>query len=157
MSKDKVNGTTVPTQQDEQAIIAELLENQSPRSDAGTASIEQQAIVDAIAKDSVCVEITTASVLGAVLVAFNQTAKKHNRVEQSPQQWAELAITTGLLAIKRTWEYSAKTRNNAAFVAEMRTIATLFTVPTPDHAKYREKMFARFEAEQACRVKYGVQ
>ncbi len=125
--------------------------------DNSTALAEQEALVEAIAQNDECVSITSGSPIGATLLAFNQTASKHNRKEMSPQEWAELAIATGLLAIKRTWEYSAKTQNNKAFVDEMRTISRLFTVPAPDHVNYQQRMLARFEAEQACRAKYGVQ
>ena len=75
----------------------------------------------------------------------------------SPQEWAEIAIATGLLALKRSWEYTANTRNLKAYAEEMRAIGKLFTVPAPDHAKYLERMTARYEAEQNCRAKYGIQ
>ena len=125
--------------------------------DNSKAMAEQEAIVDAIGENTVCVAITTASPIGAALLTFNQTASKHGRSEKSPQEWAELAIATGLLALKRSWEYTAKTRNSADFVNEMRQIAKLFTVPEPEHPKYLERMQSRFEAEQNCRAKYGIQ
>jgi hypothetical protein len=125
--------------------------------DNSKALAEQEAIVAAIAENDVCVSISSGSPLGATLVAFNQTASKHNRKEMSPQEWAEIAIATGLLALKRSWEYTANTRNQKEFVAEMRTIAKLFTVPAPEHPKYLERMSARYEAEQNCRAKYGIQ
>lgn len=125
--------------------------------DNSTAMAEQESLLVAIAENGVCVEIKAGSPLGATLLAFNQTASKHGRKELSPQEWAELAIATGLLAIKRTWEYSAKTQNNKGFVEEMRSIAKLFTVPAPEHPEYQKRMFARFEAEQHCRAKFGVQ
>ena len=125
--------------------------------DNSKAMAEQDAIVEAIAQNDVCVTITTAQPIGAALLTFNQTASKHNRTEKSPQEWAELAIATGLLALKRSWEYTAKTRNSADFVNEMRQIAKLFTVPAPEHPKYLERMQSRFEAEQNCRAKYGIQ
>ncbi len=125
--------------------------------DNSKAMAEQEAIVEAIGENTICVEITTASPIGAALLTFNQTSSKHGRQEKSPQEWAELAIATGLLALKRSWEYTAKTRNNTAFTEEMRTIAKLFTVPAPDHSKYIDRMTARYEAEQNCRAKYGIQ
>src|SRR5258708_25165149 len=125
--------------------------------DNSKAMAEQDMIIAAIGENTVCVEITSGSPLGATLVAFNQTASKHNRAEQTPQEWAEIAIATGLLALKRSWEYTANTRNMKEFVSEMRTIAKLFTVPAPEHAKYLERMSARHEAEQNCRAKYGIQ
>jgi hypothetical protein len=125
--------------------------------DNSKAMAEQEQVLSAIQENSVCVEITSGSPLGATLVAFNQTAAKHNRKEQTPQEWAEIAIATGLLALKRSWEYTANTRNTKEFANEMRTIAKLFTVPAPEHPKYLERMSARFEAEQNCRAKYGIQ
>lgn len=125
--------------------------------DNSKAMAEQEEIVEAIAQNDACVTITTAQPIGAALLTFNQTASKHNRSEKSPQEWAELAIATGLLALKRSWEYTAKTRNSADFVNEMRQIAKLFTVPAPEHPKYMERMQSRFEAEQNCRAKYGIQ
>lgn len=125
--------------------------------DNSKALAEQESIVSAIQENDVCVEIRSGSPLGATLVAFNQTAVRHNRKEMTPQEWAEIAIATGLLALKRSWEYTANTRNQKEFVAEMRTIAKLFTVPAPEHTKYMERMQARFEAEQNCRAKYGIQ
>ena len=125
--------------------------------DNSKAMAEQEEIVQAIAQNDVCVTITAGSPLGATLVAFNQTASKHSRKEQSPQEWAEIAIATGLLALKRSWEYTANTKNTKAFADEMRTIAKLFTVPAPEHPKYLERMTARYEAEQNCRAKYGIQ
>jgi hypothetical protein len=125
--------------------------------DNSKAMAEQEQIVNAIAENDVCVSITSGSPLGATLVAFNQTASKHNRKEMTPQEWAEIAIATGLLALKRSWEYTAITRNTKAFAEEMRTIAKLFTVPAPEHPKYLERMTARYEAEQNCRAKYGIQ
>lgn len=122
-----------------------------------TALAEQEALVEAIGENSVCVSITTGSPLGASLLAFNAIARKHGQEEHSPQEWVELELANALTARKRAWEYSAKTRSNKDYVAEMVTIAKLFTVPAPDHAKYLERMTARFEAEQACRAKYGVQ
>jgi hypothetical protein len=122
-----------------------------------TALAEQEALVDAIQENDVCVSLTSGSVLGSTLLAFNQTARKHNRKEMSPQEWAEIAIATGLLALKRSWEYTANTKNTKAFADEMKTISKLFTVPTPEHPKYMERMVARFEAEQNCRAKYGIQ
>ena len=125
--------------------------------DNSKALMEQEAIVTAIAENDVCVEIRSGSALGASLVAFNQTASKHNRKEMTPQEWAEIAIATGLLALKRSWEYTANTRNIKSFTDEMRAIAKLFNVPAPEHPKYMERMVARFEAEQNCRAKYGIQ
>ena len=125
--------------------------------DNSKAMAEQEELVTAIGENTVCVSITTAQPIGAALLTFNQTASKHNRSEKSPQEWAELAIATGLLALKRSWEYTAKTRNSADFVNEMRQIAKLFTVPEPEHPKYMERMQSRFEAEQNCRAKYGIQ
>jgi hypothetical protein len=125
--------------------------------DNSKAMAEQEELVTAIGENTVCVSITTAQPIGAALLTFNQTACKHNRSEKSPQEWAELAIATGLLALKRSWEYTAKTRNSSAFVDEMRQIAKLFTVPAPEHSKYMERMQSRFEAEQNCRAKYGIQ
>lgn len=151
------NNGNVAVAQDDKAIIAEIVSGQGTVSDASTAMSDQELIVNAISEDSVCVELKTGSPLGATLVAFNQTAKKHGRKEMSPQEWAEIAIATGLLALKRSWEYTAVTRNTKAFVDEMKTIAKLFTVPTPEHPKYLERMSARFEAEQNCRAKYGIQ
>lgn len=171
MANDKqANGQAKPSQ-DDKAIIATIVANQSPTSDNSTALAEQQALLDAVKENANCVEITTGSLVGSTLVAFNETAKLHNRKEMSPQEWAELAIATGLLAIKRTWEYSAKTRNNSAYVEEMKVIAKLFTVPEPPIISmtstpethqglfdiYIKRMTARFEAEQNCRAKYGVQ
>jgi len=125
--------------------------------DNSKAMLEQEQIVASIAENNVVVEITSGSPLGATLVAFNQVAEKHNRKAMSPQEWAEIAIATGLLALKRSWEYTANTRNVKAFTDEMRTIAKLFTVPGSEHPKFLERMTARFEAEQACRAKYGIQ
>lgn len=125
--------------------------------DNSNALVEQAELVEAIGADTLIVEIRSSSPLGATLLAFNQTARKHGRKELGSQEWAELAVATGLLAIKRTWEYSAKTQNNKGFVEEMRVIAKLFTVPAPDHTEYGKRMFARFEAEQACRAKFGIQ
>lgn len=125
--------------------------------DNSKALAEQDEIVAAISENSTIVEITSGSPLGATLVAFNQTASKHGRKELTPQEWAEIAIATGLLALKRSWEYTANTRNTKDFVNEMRTIAKLFTVPAPEHPKYLERMSARYEAEQNCRAKYGIQ
>jgi hypothetical protein len=125
--------------------------------DNSKALAEQEQIVASIQENDVCVKIRSGSSIGATLVAFNQTASKHNRKEMNPQEWAELAIATGLLALKRSWEYTAKTRNSQAFVEEMRTIAKLFNVPSPEHPKYLERMSARYEAEQNCRAKYGIQ
>ncbi len=125
--------------------------------DNSKALAEQESIVSAIQENEVCVEIRSGSPIGATLVAFNQTASKYNRKEMTPQEWAEIAIATGLLALKRSWEYTANTKNVKAFTDEMRTIAKLFNVPTSDHPKYIERMTARFEAEQNCRVKYGIQ
>ena len=125
--------------------------------DNSKAMAEQESIVAAIQENDVCVEIRSGSPLGATLVAFNQTATKHNRKEMTPQEWAEIAIATGLLALKRSWEYTANTRNTKDFINEMRTIAKLFSVPAPEHPKYLERMSARYEAEQNCRAKYGIQ
>lgn len=125
--------------------------------DNSKAMVEQEELLQAISDDTVLVEVRSSSALGASLLTFNQTAAKHGRKELAPQEWAELAIATGLLAIKRTWEYSATTRNNKAYVQEMKDIARLFTVPDSTHAKYLERMTARFEAEQNCRAKFGVQ
>lgn len=125
--------------------------------DNSKALAEQEAIVDAIAENSECVSITTATPLGAMLVAFNQTAKQYGRKEMSPQEWAEYAIPAGLIALKRSWKYTSDTRNLKEYANEMRAIGKLFTVPAPDHAKYQERMIARFEAEQNCRAKYGIQ
>jgi hypothetical protein len=125
--------------------------------DNSKALVEQEELLAAIGEDSVIAEVRSGSPLGATLLAFNQIARMHGRQEASPQEWSELAIKTGLLAIKRTWEYSATTRNNKAYVEEMKAIAKLFTVPEPEHPKYLERMSARYEAEQNCRAKYGVQ
>jgi hypothetical protein len=125
--------------------------------DNSKAMQEQEQIVASIAENNVVVEITSGSPLGATLVAFNQTAEKHNRKAMTPQEWAEIAIATGLLALKRSWEYTANTRNTKEFANEMRTIAKLFTVPAPEHPNYMARMQARFEAEQNCRAKYGIQ
>ena len=125
--------------------------------DNSKAMAEQEELVTAIGENTVCVSITTAQPIGAALLTFNQTASKHNRTERSPQAWAELAIATGLLALKRSWEYTANTRNTKDFINEMRTIAKLFSVPAPEHPKYLERMSARYEAEQNCRAKYGIQ
>jgi hypothetical protein len=118
---------------------------------------EQEALLDAIKENEVCVSITSGSAIGATLLAFNQTARKHNRKEMGAQEWAELAIATGLLAMKRAWEYSAETKNSRFYVDEMKNIAKLFTVPEPTQPKFLERMTARYEAEQACRAKYGIQ
>lgn len=118
---------------------------------------EQEEIVNAIGEDSVCVTIRTGSALGAILLAFNQTARKHGAEEHSPQEWCELELANALTARKRAWEYSAKTQNNKAFAEEMRVISKLFNVPSPEHPKYMERMVARFDAEQTCRAKYGIQ
>jgi hypothetical protein len=125
--------------------------------DNSTALAEQEALVDAIQENDVCVSLTSGSALGATLLAFNQVARKHSRSEKSPQEWAEIAIATGLLALKRSWEYTANTKNTKAFADEMKTISKLFHVPSPEHPKYLERMSARFEAEQNCRAKYGIQ
>jgi hypothetical protein len=125
--------------------------------DNSKALAEQEQIVNAISENEVCVSITSGSPLGATLVAFNQVASKYNRKEMTPQEWAEVAIATGLLALKRSWEYTANTKNIKAFTDEMKTIAKLFNVPDPTHPKYMERMVARFEAEQNCRAKYGIQ
>lgn len=122
-----------------------------------TALQEQEELVAAIAEDSVCVTITTGSSLGASLLAFNSIARQYGEQELSAQEWAEKELPNALTARKRAWEYSAKTQNNKAYVEEMRVIGKLFTVPTPDHVKYQERLMARYEAEQACRAKYGVQ
>jgi hypothetical protein len=118
---------------------------------------EQEAIVKAIGEDSVCVSITTGSALGATLLAFNQIARKYGQAEMSPQELVDAELPNALTARKRAWEYSDKTRSNKAFVEEMRVIAKLFHVPASDHAEYHKRMSARFEAEQACRAKYGIQ
>lgn len=125
--------------------------------DNSKALAEQEEIVEAIAQDSVCVTITTAMPIGATLVAFNQIARQYGRKELGLQEWAELAIATGLTAIKRSWKYTAETQNLKEYAEEMRAIAKLFTVPAPDHVKFIERMTARYEAEQNCRVKYGIQ
>ena len=125
--------------------------------DNSKALAEQEEIVNAIGEDTVCVTIRTGSTLGAILLAFNQIARAHGQEEHSPQEWVELELQNALTARKRTWEYSATTRNNKAFVAEMIAIKKLFTVPEPDHANYLSRMQARFEAEQNCRTKYGIQ
>jgi hypothetical protein len=129
----------------------------SKNTDNSIALAEQEQLVQAIAENDVCVEITAGSPLGATLLAFNQTARKAGRKELAPQEWAEIAIATGLLALRRSWEYTAITRNTKAFADEMRTIAKLFTVPASEHPKFQERMLARYEAEQACRAKYGIQ
>lgn len=129
----------------------------SKNKDNSTALAEQEALLESIGENLPCVEILSGSSLGATLLAFNQVARLHGRKELAPQEWAELAIATGLLAIKRTWEYSAKTQNNKSFVDEMKAIAKLFTVPASDQPKYLERMTARYEAEQTCRLKYGIQ
>lgn len=118
---------------------------------------EQEMIVDAIAENAVCVTITAGSPLGASLVAFNQIARQYGEDELTPQEWVDKELPNALLARKRAWKYAADTRNDKAFAEEMRAISKLFTVPAPDHAKYQERLFARFEAEQNCRAKYGVQ
>ena len=125
--------------------------------DNATALAEQEAIVQAISEDSICVTITTGSALGASLLAFNQIARKYGEPELSPQEWVEKELPNALTARKRAWEYSAKTQTNKAFVAEMVTISKLFTVPPAEHPEYQRRMLARFEAEQACRAKYGIQ
>lgn len=125
--------------------------------DNSAALAEQEAIVDAIAENAVCVTITAGSALGASLIVFNQVARLHNESELSPQEWVEKELPNALLARKRAWEYAAKTRNEKAFAEEMRAITKLFTVPASDHPKYMERMVARFEAEQAARLKYGIQ
>ena len=76
------------------------------KTDNSNALAEQEAIVDAIAEDTECVSITTGMPIGAILIAFNQTAKAFGRKEMSAQEWAELAIAQGLTAIKRSWKYS---------------------------------------------------
>jgi len=129
----------------------------SKERDNSKALAEQEAIVDAIAEDTQCVSITTATATGAILVAFNQVARTYGRPEMSPQEWAVLAISTGLTAIKRSWKYSADTQSRKDYVEEMRSIKKLFTVPDSTHPKYLERMTARFEAEQNCALKYGVQ
>jgi|HubBroStandDraft_2_1064218.scaffolds.fasta_scaffold173180_1 hypothetical protein len=125
--------------------------------DNSKAMLEQEEIVNAIGEDTVCVTIRTGSALGAILLAFNQIARKHGAEEHSPQEWCELELQNALTARKRAWEYSAKTQSNKAFAEEMRVISKLFTVPAPDAPKYMERLQARFEAEQTCRAKYGVQ
>lgn len=125
--------------------------------DNSTAMQEQEEIVNAIGEDTICVTIRTGSPLGASLLAFNQIARKHGQEEHSPQEWVELELANALTARKRAWEYSAKTQSNKAFAEEMRVIAKLFTVPAPDQPKYMERLQARFEAEQTCRAKYGIQ
>jgi len=125
--------------------------------DNSKAMLEQEAIVDAIGEDTVCVEIRTGSALGASLLAFNQIASKYGAEQHSPQEWVELELANALTARKRAWEYSAKTQANKAFAEEMRVISKLLTVPAPDAPKYMERLQARFEAEQTCRAKYGVQ
>jgi hypothetical protein len=125
--------------------------------DNSNALAEQEAIVNAIGEDTQCVSITTAMPIGAVLLAFNQIAKQYGRTEMSPQEWAELAISTGLTAIKRSWKYSADTQSRKDYVEEMRAIKKLFTVPDSTHPMYLQRMTARFEAEQNCAAKYGVQ
>jgi hypothetical protein len=118
---------------------------------------EQNQIVEAMQEDAVCVSITAGSVLGALLLAFNAVARQFDEDELSPQEWVEKELPNALLTRKRAWKYAMDTRNEKAYADEMRTIAKLFTVPAPDHVKYLERMTARFEAEQACRVKYGIQ
>lgn len=125
--------------------------------DNSTALAEQELILDAIAENEVCVSITAGSALGASLIAFNQIARKYNEPELTPQEWVEKELPNALLARKRAWEYAAKTRSEKAFAEEMRAITKLFTVPPSDHPKYMERMVARFEAEQSCRAKYGIQ
>lgn len=125
--------------------------------DNSIAMQEQEEILDAIRENSVLVEIHSSSALGATLLAFNQTARQYGKPEMDAQAWVEQELPNALLARKRTWEYSAKTKNNKAFVEEMKAISKLFTIPESTHVKYQERMLARFEAEQACRVKYGVQ
>jgi hypothetical protein len=125
--------------------------------DNSTAMQEQEALLKAIKSDEIVVSISAATALGASLLAFNSIASKFGKQEKTPQEWAEQAIQQGLEAIRRTWEYSEKTRTNKEFANEMRTIAKLFHVPESTHPKYQERMLARFEAEQACRAKYGIQ
>ncbi len=125
--------------------------------DNSKALAEQEQILEAIAENNVIVTIASGSALGAAIIAFNQTAKAYGRKEMSAQEWAEVAIPNGLLALKRSWKYTADTRNTKEFAEEMRTIGKLFTVPAPEHPKYLERMSARYEAEQNCRVKFGIQ
>ena len=125
--------------------------------DNSKALAEQEEIVAAIAEDSVCVEITTAMPIGAVLVAFNQTAKMYGKAERTPQAWAEDFIADGLKAQVRTWKYTLETQNLKEHKVEMLAIKKLFTVPEKDHEKYHERLMARFEAEQNCNAKYGIQ
>ena len=125
--------------------------------DNSKAMAEQEELLDAIKEDAVCVSITAGSPLGATLLAFNQIARQYDEKELSAQEWAEQELPNALLARKRAWKYSADTRNLKAYAEEMRAIGKLFTVPAPAHAKYMERMVARFEAEQNCRAKYGIQ
>jgi hypothetical protein len=129
----------------------------SKNKDNSNAVAEQEAIVQAIGEDTQCVSITTAMPIGAILIAFNQIARQYGQPEMSPQERAEIAIADGLTAKKRAWKYSADTQNRKDYVEEMRAIKKLFTVPESTHPKYLERMTARFEAEQNCALKYGVQ
>lgn len=125
--------------------------------DNSTALAEQELILDAISENEICASITAGSALGASLIAFNQIARKYGESELTPQEWVEKELPNALLARKRAWEYASKTRSEKAFAEEMRAITKLFTVPPSDHPKYMERMVARFEAEQNCRAKYGIQ
>lgn len=125
--------------------------------DNAKALAEQEEIVQAISENEVCVTIHAGTALGASLIAFNQVASKYNVPPRTPQEWVEQELPNALLARKRAWEYAATTRNEKAFADEMRVIAKLFNVPTSNHPKFQERMLARFEAEQSCRAKYGIQ
>lgn len=125
--------------------------------DNSKAMVAQEELVAAIGNDTVIVEIRSSSALGASLLAFNQIAEQYGEEQLDPQAWVDKELPNALLARKRAWKYSADTRNTKAFAEEMRTIAKLFTVPAPDHANYMPRMQARFEAEQNCRAKYGIQ
>lgn len=125
--------------------------------DNSKAMAEQEQLLDAIQENAVCVTILAGSALGASLLAFNQIARQYGEPELSAQEWVEKELPNALLARKRAWKYSADTRNLKAYAEEMRAIAKLFTVPAPDQPKYMERMVARFEAEQNCRAKYGIQ
>jgi hypothetical protein len=125
--------------------------------DASAAMADQEALLERIADDTLIVEIRSSSTLGASLLAFNAVAAQYGEASLTPQEWVEKEMQNALLARKRAWKYSADTRNTKAFADEMRAIAKLFNVPAPEHPKYQERMIARFEAEQTCRGKYGIQ
>jgi hypothetical protein len=125
--------------------------------DNSEAMQEQEELMQAIADDIAVVVIKSSTPLGATLLAFNQVAAQHGVDARAPQEWCELELPLALLARKRAWEYAAKTRSEKKFAEEMRSISKLFTVPVPEHPAYKDRLLARFEAEQNCRVKYGIQ